>query len=69
VKPAKNKNKYVVFIAIGFELVSLILLAIWLGEYLQKEKGWPGAQAFLVLLAFLIWFISLMLKLRKIKSD
>lgn len=68
-KPGKNKNKYIVFAAIGFELVSLILLAIWLGEYLQKEKGWPAAQAFLVLLAFLVWFISLMLKLKKIKND
>jgi hypothetical protein len=32
-----KKNKYIIFIAIGFELVSLILAAIWLGDYMVKN--------------------------------
>lgn len=68
-KPEKKRNRYLVFVAIGFELISLILLAIWLGDYLQKNKGWAGAQAILVLLAFLIWFTSLLIKLKSAKDD
>lgn len=66
----KNKNKYLVFMSIGFELITLILLALWLGHYL-KEKGYGGdvAQAFCVLGAFFVWFISLIVKLKNMKND
>lgn len=55
---------------IGFELISLILIALWLGNYLG-EKGFDPtiAQTFCVLGAFLIWFISLMIKLKSLKND
>lgn len=64
-----KKNKYIVFVAIGFELISLILVALWLGSYLTKNNyvgNW--AQAVCVLMAFLIWFISLMMKLKGLKK-
>ncbi len=63
-----KKNKYIVFAAIGFELISLILLSLWLGGWLE-QKGFPGGQAICVVLAFFIWFISLIIKLRALKSD
>ncbi len=65
-----KKNKYVIFAMIGFELISLILIALWLGNYLG-EKGFDPtiAQTFCVLGAFLIWFISLMIKLKSLKND
>lgn len=62
-KPVK-KNRYVVFITIGFELISLILLALWLGSYLSKKGYGPSAEAACVLVAFAIWFISLLIKLK-----
>lgn len=64
-----KKNKYLVFATIGFELISLILLALWLGGYLSKKGYGSAAQAFCVLGAFAIWFISLILKLKNMKND
>jgi hypothetical protein len=63
-----KKNKYIIFVAIGFELVSLILVAIWLGDYLAKNGYGKSSMAFTVLCAFLIWFISLMVKLKGLKQ-
>ncbi len=60
-----KKNKYIVFIAIGFELISLLLISIWLGDYLVKNGYGKNSTAFTVLGAFLLWFISLILKLKK----
>ena len=64
-----KNNKYVVFATIGFELISLILLSLWLGNYLTKQGYGATAEAFCVVVAFLIWFISLIIKLKKINSD
>lgn len=65
----KKKNKYVIFSAIGFELVSLIIVAIWLGNFLGERGYGDAARAFCILGAFLIWFISLIIKLKSIKND
>lgn len=64
-----KKNRYIVFIAIGFELISLILLALWLGNYLVQKGYGAAAQAFCVLGAFAVWFISLIVKLKNMKKD
>lgn len=64
-----KKNKYVVFSMIGFELVSIIVLAIWVGNYLVTKGYGEATQAFLILGAFLIWFISLIMKLKGLKGD
>jgi hypothetical protein len=64
-----RKNKFIVFATIGFELVGLILVAIFLGNYLLKNGYGQATQAFLILGAFLVWFISLIIKLKKIKND
>lgn len=64
-----RKNKYIVFSMIGFELVSLIVLAIWVGNYLVSNGYGEATQAFLILAAFLIWFISLIIKLKGLKND
>lgn len=63
-----KKNKYIVFVAIGFELVAMILAAIYLGKWLE-DKGYGGAQAILIVIGFFVWFASLMLKLKAIKND
>lgn len=63
-----KKNKYMVFAAIGFELIALLLIALWGGNKLSENGYGTAAQAFCVLGAFLIWFISLMLKLKSIQK-
>lgn len=64
-----KKNKHFIFASIGFELVTLLLVSIYLGEYLVKE-GYPSyLKAFLIVGAFLVWFISLVLKLKAIEKS
>ena len=64
------KNKYIVFASIGFELITLILVAIYLGEYMVAQKGYPAyLKAILIVLAFVAWFISLISKLRAIEKS
>ena len=59
------KNKYMVFASIGFELIAFILIAIYLGQYLVEKQGMGQAvQAFLIVFAFVLWFVSLIVKLK-----
>lgn len=64
-----KKNKFVVFITIGFEFTGLILVALWVGNYLEKQGYSNMATAFCVLAAFFIWFTSLIVKLKNLKND
>lgn len=64
-----KKNKYIIFASIGFELIGLLVVAIWLGKYLAGKGYGTAAQAFCVLGAFLIWFISLIMKLKSMKTS
>ena len=65
-----KKNKYLIFVSIGFELIALILFFIYLTEYLVKNQGWPeSTKAFGVLLAMTLWMISLFIKLKDFNKD
>ncbi len=64
-----KKNKYIIFATIGFELVSLILAAIYGGEYLVKKGAPEYMKALLIVFVFVVWFISLMLKLKNISKN
>ena len=61
-----KNSKYLVFISIGFELVGLVLLGIYGGEYLVKKGAPEFVKALLIVFVFILWFISLIIKLRKI---
>lgn len=63
-----KQTKYIVFASIGFELISLIIAALWLGSYLSKRGYGAAAEAFCVVAAFLIWFVSLISKLKSLKK-
>ncbi len=64
-----KKNKYLIFASIGFELVALIVLFIYLGEW-AVAKGWPEyTKAFGIVLAFAIWIISLVVKLKSLEKN
>lgn len=59
------KNRYIVFVGIGFELIALILVAIYLGQYLAEKHGiGDWVKAILIVVAFIVWFISLVVKLK-----
>ena len=64
-----KKNKYIIFATIGFELVSLILAAIYGGEYLVKKGAPEYMKALLIVIVFVVWFISLMLKLKNMSKN
>lgn len=65
-----KKNKYLMFISIGFELIALILFFIYLTEYLVKNQGWPeSTKAFGVLLAMGLWMVSLFFKLKSANKN
>jgi len=63
-----KNNKYLIFLSIGFELVVLVMLAVWTGDYLVAQGYSKSLPAFLVIAAMLIWFVSLFLKLQKLKK-
>lgn len=64
-----KNNKYLIFVSIGFELIALILFFIYLGEYLVKI-GWPNyTKAFGIVLAFVLWITSLILKLKSLERS
>ena len=59
------KNKYLVFVGIGFELIAFIVVAIYLGQFLvEKQVVGDWIKAILIVVAFIVWFISLVVKLK-----
>lgn len=63
-----KNNKYLIFLSIGFELVILVIGAVWIGDYLVTEGYSKSMPAFLVIGAMIVWFVSLFLKLQKLKK-
>ena len=64
-----KNNKYLIFLSIGFELVALVLIAVWVGDYLVGKGYSKSVPTFTVIAAMLIWFVSLFMKLKKLKND
>lgn len=59
------KNRYLVFAGIGIELIAFIIIAIYLGQYLVEKQGMGDwIKAILIVVAFIVWFISLVVKLK-----
>ncbi|MCC2679373.1 MAG: hypothetical protein K0R29_1949 [Pseudobdellovibrio sp.] len=63
-----KNSKYLIFLAIGFELVGLVLVAVYAGDYLVAQGYSKSLPAFLVIGAMVVWFVSLFLKLQKLKK-
>jgi len=64
-----KKNRYIVFAAIGFELIGLIIAGIFLGEVIAKTTGHPIFKAAMIVVGFIVWFISLIAKLKNIEKN
>lgn len=63
-----KKNKYIIFAAIGFELIGFIIAGILIGDGLAKTTGYQIFKALMIVLGFLIWFISLIAKLKSLED-
>jgi len=65
-----KSNKYLVFIAIGFELVGLIVAAAILGKYLDDTYGLKGLGLIgLSFLALAGWLVHIIALVKKIESN
>ena len=54
-------NKYLGFIGVGFELIGLIVLSVYLGEYLESIKPSKGLWVSgLIIISLLGWFLHLL---------
>lgn len=63
-------NKYIVFVGIGFELIGLILISVYAGEYLEAKYATKGLWvAGLILLSLVGWMIHLMYMLKNTNKN
>lgn len=63
-------NKYIAFAGIGFELVGLIILSVYLGEYLETTIPSKGLWvAGLILVSLVGWFIHVVSMLKNIQKQ
>lgn len=64
-------NKYVLFVSMGFELIGLIIVAIYLGGYLEDKleikKGL--LQALLILLFLIGWFVRVIYQVKSANAN
>lgn len=65
-----KRNPGFVFIGMGFELVAIILGAIWLGEKIDETYQTQGlAVVTLIFVLFSGWFVHLILLLRRYMKE
>lgn len=64
-------NKYVLFVSMGFELIGLIIVAVYLGGYIEEKflikKGM--LQALLILLFLVGWFLRVIYQVKRANSN
>lgn len=63
-------SKYVGFLALGSEIIGLILVGVWIGSWLDRRTNnqglWTGV---LVIVALVLWFVRIILLLRRKQND
>ena len=63
-------SKYVGFLALGSEIIGLILVGVWIGAWLDRRTNnqglWTGV---LVIVALVLWFVRIILLLRRKQND
>ena len=66
-------NKYIVFSAMGFELVGIMLGCLYIGQLIDENYGWKGmgivSFSVLGLAGWLIHIVQLSKRLDKIKEE
>ena len=62
--------KYTIFLGLGFELIGLILVSVFLGTKIDKFYQLKGFSVVVLLVLTLVgWFIRLVYLLKKIDSN
>lgn len=63
-------KKYLVFVGMGFELIGIVLVGLWVGIWLETQKPmknlWPVLLIFLGLSA---WFYRVIKLLKKMNAE
>lgn len=63
-------NRFAPFLAIGSEIIGLILVAYYAGDWLDKRFQGQGLWVgLLVILALVLWFVRIILLLKRKKQD
>lgn len=63
-------NKGLIFLGVGFELLSLCLAGIYLGGKIDAYMGWPGYASIGLILAMLFgWFVHFFVLLKKFEEE
>ena len=63
------KNKWLVFVGIGFEAVGIVLASLWLGQWLDEQYQQKGLFTILFTFAGLGgWFAHIMFLLKKMNK-
>lgn len=63
-------DKGLIFMGIGFELVTLCAGGIYVGQLIDKKMGWQGTATLGLILAFLVlWFVHLFFLIQKFEKD
>jgi hypothetical protein len=66
----KEKNRGIVFLGIGFELIAMCGGGYFLGDFIDQKMGWKStASTYLVLSLLIGWFVHLIYLLRKFEKD
>lgn len=63
-------NKYIVFTAMGFELIGIILASLYLGKYLDQAMGLSGLGMVILSMAGLAgWIFHLIVLVKKAEES
>ena len=64
------KDKGIIFLGIGFELVAMCVGGFFLGQFVDGYMGWNGlATPFLVIALLISWFFHLLILLRRFEKE
>ena len=64
-----NSSPLAVFVGIGFEIVALILVAVWLGGHLDRHFALAGlGTVFMIILAMVAWMVHVFVLLKQLNQ-
>jgi F0F1-type ATP synthase assembly protein I len=64
-----KSNRYLVFMSMGFELVGLVLGALWVGQKMDQYFGTKGIMLIVMVFGCMTsWILHLVFLLKRIES-
>lgn len=64
---SEQRNPAYAFVAMGFELVGLIIASLYLGQWIDERYGiWPWGTLGLVLVGVIGWMVHIFLLIQQI---